>query len=101
MLLKSSPIFSEEALVTWQFDALFFFVKGYLVEWSSNEAAEKGVKVKATLYKYTYYDSKLLVPVVCFPELFKTSLWTFWAEQHVLYNDFCQDNQMYQSQGEV
>ena len=73
------------------------------VIWLNDHQKEqkKGVKVKATLYKYTYYDSKLLVPVVCFPELFKTSLWTFWAEQHVLYNDFCQDNQMYQSQGEA
>ena len=60
------------------------------VIWLNDHQKEqkKGVKVKATLYKYTYYDSKLLVPVVCFPELFKTSSRTVWAQQHVLLTGF-------------
>ena len=31
-----------------------------------------------------YYDSKLLVPMVCFAELVPTDLWAFWSEQHAL-----------------
>ena len=29
-----------------------------------------------------YWDSKLLVPGVCFAKLVKTGLWAIWAEQH-------------------
>jgi hypothetical protein len=48
MSLKSSPIFSEEALVTWQFDALFSLSK---VIWLNDHQTEqkKGAKVKAIL----------------------------------------------------
>ena len=31
-----------------------------------------------------YWDSKLLLPGVCFAKLVKTGLWAIWAEQHAL-----------------
>ena len=84
---KQSNIF-EEALVTWQFDALFFSLSKVIWLNDHQKEQKKGVKVKATLYKYKYCDSKLLVPIVCFPELVKTSSRTVWAQQHVLLTGF-------------
>ena len=55
------------------YENLVFFQK----KWLSNAKSW----IRYTLTKYIYYNSKLLVPVVCFAKPVKTSLWTIWAEQ--------------------
>ena len=61
------------------------------VIWLNDHQKEQKKGVKVTLYKYKYCDSKLLVPIVCFPELVKTSLCAISTEQHFDKLDVCPD----------
>ena len=50
-------------------------------KWKGSEAKIIETCMKA---QYIYYDSKLLVSVVCFAELVSIGLWAIWAEQDTL-----------------